>query len=62
MITSITLLFLLCLFLLMPDEPFTDRVAAEEDHHYDQLYLESLYLEGKQQPPRKQHNTNNHVD
>lgn len=24
MITSITLLFLLCLFLLMPDEPFTD--------------------------------------
>jgi hypothetical protein len=41
MITSIILLFLLCLFLLMPDEPFEDRVTAEQDHHYDQLYLEA---------------------
>ena len=53
MITSIILLFLLCLFLLMPDEPFEDRVTAEQDHHYDQLYLKSLYLEGKQQPATK---------
>lgn len=47
MITSIILLFLLCLFLLMPDEPFEDRVTAEQDHHYDQLYLEEQYLHGQ---------------
>ena len=48
MITSITILFLLCVFLLLPDKPFTDkvpeRIHADQDHHYDQLYLEDLYL------------------
>jgi hypothetical protein len=29
------------------DEPFEDRVTAEQDHHYDQLYLEEQYIHGQ---------------
>jgi hypothetical protein len=31
----------------LDDEPFEDRVTAEQDHHYDQLYLEEQYIHGQ---------------